>query len=358
MLAPPSDVNWLLSALAQASAAMIAIIGGLLVSRYVALHSEQQAARRRLSDLQRRSIEAGDRLASARAELALFYIDDVVLDSRMYRALLDNDLHLSVRDALDAVSDDGDGLDVELLEKRLVELADELRTALGSISPLVPESLEHETWQEFRRENRLEIGQREVWEWAYEEFCRYRRAQAQKAEAQKRSPLAGALAGMDRSFMWNIGSVPDLRGIRPVIESQHEVARVSALRARVDSAEADVRALDQEQRLAGETLEATRQPEGFGLALQVLTTLAVLGMGIPVIVMGTEVVSLPWMARAAVILAFALGVALLLRFLFVYASFLREGGRRDLPASALGLLKRGSKSVGNPDDTTSASGTE
>lgn len=163
---------------------------------------------------------------------------------------------------------------------------------------------------------------------------------------------------MDRGFMRNIGSLPDLRGIRPVIESQHEVARVSALRARVDSAEADVRALEQEQRLAEETLEATRQPEGFGLALQVLTALAVLGMGIPVIVMGTEVVSLPWPARAAVILAFALGVSLLLRFLFVYASFLREGGRRELPTSAFGLLKRGSKSVGSPDDTTSASDTE
>lgn len=38
-----ADVNWLLSALAQATAALIAIVGGLLVSRYVTLHAEQQA---------------------------------------------------------------------------------------------------------------------------------------------------------------------------------------------------------------------------------------------------------------------------------------------------------------------------
>jgi hypothetical protein len=46
-----ADVNWLLSALAQSSAALIAIVGGLLVPRYVALHAEQEAAERRLADL-------------------------------------------------------------------------------------------------------------------------------------------------------------------------------------------------------------------------------------------------------------------------------------------------------------------
>lgn len=80
----------------------------------------------------------------------------------------------------------------------------------------------------------------------------------------------------------------------------------------------------QEHRLAEETFEATRQPEGFTLALQVLSALSVLGMGIPVTLMPSfPVITMPWCGRAAVAVVFFLGVYLLLRFLFVYASYLR-----------------------------------
>jgi hypothetical protein len=101
-----------------------------------------------------------------------------------------------------------------------------------------------------------------------------------------------------------------------------------------------LRALAQERRLAEETYDATRQPEGFVLALQVLTFLAVVGMGVPVILMGFAPMTLPAWARVAVISLFFVGVAMLLRFLFVYAGFLREGGRETLPRSLLGLLWR------------------
>jgi hypothetical protein len=68
-------VNWLLSALAQASTALIAILGGLLVSRYVALHAEQQAARRRVEDLVRREAEAKAHLEEAKRDLDLYLVD-------------------------------------------------------------------------------------------------------------------------------------------------------------------------------------------------------------------------------------------------------------------------------------------
>jgi hypothetical protein len=102
---------------------------------------------------------------------------------------------------------------------------------------------------------------------------------------------------------------------------------------------AEVDQLDVERGLAEENFEAARQPEGFGLALQVLTVLTVLGIGVPVIVMGNGATKLsPW-ARAAVIAVFMFGLAVLLRFLFVYASFLHQEGRRHvLPRSVFGLM--------------------
>jgi hypothetical protein len=72
----------------------------------------------------------------------------------------------------------------------------------------------------------------------------------------------------------------------------------------------------------------------------VLTFLAVVGMGVPVILMGFAPMTLPAWARVTVISLFFVGVAMLLRFLFVYAGFLREGGRETLPRSLLGLLRR------------------
>lgn len=151
------------------------------------------------------------------------------------------------------------------------------------------------------------------------------------------------IAGIDNSDLLRsiaIGN-PQLSGLRNVVTSQHEIAHVASLRGRVEQADAEARAVQQERRLANETYEATRQPEGFGLALQVLSLLAILGMAAPVIIMGFGSVTLPPWARAVVIGGFLAGVALLLRFLFVYANFLREGGREALPKTALGLLRRG-----------------
>lgn len=100
----------------------------------------------------------------------------------------------------------------------------------------------------------------------------------------------------------------------------------------------DARAAKQEATLAQEALEASRQPEGFSLALQVLTILAILGIAVPVVVMGIGLAALDAWLRILVILLFFVGVALLLRYLFVYASFLREGGRRTLPRHVFGLI--------------------
>ena len=345
MTASPADVNWLLSALAQASAALIAIVGGLLVSRYVALHAEQQAARRRVEDLTRREHEAEARLSGAQTELDYYYVDDLLDSDDVFEAIFAKEFQPTVANVLAAADEDGDDLNQELLASRLVELSNELQRALQEIYPLAPASEDQPSWLDFKRDHELGIGHRAAWEWMYDQVCEARREEARKAEAERRkkSPFGSLLTDYDHSaLLRNIAiSSPQLSGLRNVVTSQHEIAHIASLRGRVEQAEAEVRALQQERRLADETYESTRQPEGFGLALQVLSVLAILGMAVPVVIMGFGPMTLPPWARAVVIGGFLAGVALLLRFLFVYASFLREGGREALPKTVLGLLKRG-----------------
>ncbi|MFZ6003787.1 MAG: hypothetical protein ACOYXM_07600 [Actinomycetota bacterium] len=57
-----TDPNWLLSTSAQSAAALVAIVGGFLVSRLVSLASEKQALERRLAELQGRLLIARGRL--------------------------------------------------------------------------------------------------------------------------------------------------------------------------------------------------------------------------------------------------------------------------------------------------------
>lgn len=339
----PADVNWLLSALAQASAALIAIVGGLHVSRYVALHAEQQAARRRVEDLTRREKEAEARHTAARKDLDLYYVDDLLESDDVFEVIFAKEFEATVADALAAADDDGDDLNQDLLASRLKELSNELHVALQQLYQLVPIAEDQPSWSDFRRVHEPTIGHRAAWEWMYDKVCEARGEEARKAESERRkkSPL-GSLVGYDSSaLLRNIAlGNPQLSGLRNVVSSQHEIAHIASLRGRAEQAEAEVRAVQQERRLASETYEATRQPEGFGLALQVLSLLAILGMAVPVIIMGFSPVTLPPWARAVVIGGFLIGVGLLLRFLFVYASFLREGGREALPKTVLGLARR------------------
>lgn len=345
MAMPPvtADVNWLLSALAQASAAMIAIVGGLLVSRYVTLHAEQQAAGRRVADLTRREREAEARLADARAALGLYDIDDLLIDEDVFQVIIDKDLTPTVKDVLEAVDHDGENLNKELLTSRLEDLSADLGRAFKAIIPHVPESRSHPSWPEFRREHTFTVGNREAWQWAYDQICGFQRDKAKRREAEdlkKSNPFGSLLAGRDFGVDIDVLRNISLTGGVGGIAAQHELAHLAALRGRVDDADTEIRAIQQERRLAGETFEATRQPEGFGLALQVLSTLAVLGIAVPVVIMGFGVLDLPGWARGLVIGSFFAGIALLLRFLFVYASFLREGGRSTLPATIFGLFLR------------------
>ncbi|WP_199421676.1 hypothetical protein [Actinotalea solisilvae] len=336
-----ADVNWLLSAVTQASAALIAIVGGLLVSRYVALHAEQQGARRRVADLARRETEAQSHLAASEQALDAYYVDELLDDEDVFEVIVDSGFDPALRDVLDAAQEEQEeDLNQALLVAKLADLSSDLRAAMSAIVPLVPKVKEHPDWATFRRDHELPVEHRHAWEWLYDRVCSEREDEVLEEErraARKSSPFGGLGFDTIRMPALSYGN-PQVRATERIAEGQRQIAFENSLTNRIDEARAGVRALHQEKRLATETLDATRQPEGFGLALQVLTVLAMLGIGFPVVLMSLGPMTLePWL-RWSVTSAFFLGVALLLRFLFVYAALLREGGRSSLPNTVLGLL--------------------
>ena len=333
------DVNALMTALTQASAALIAIVGGLLVSRYVTLHAEQQGAQRRLDDIDRRLTASKESHAQAVRARDVFVVDDLLEDERVYEEILNREFKPTVQEVLAALDHDGDGLNREVLSKRLTDLVQEVTRAGAEMIDLVPEATHHDEWAKFRREHEFNVGHKDAWEWIYDRICKDQRAAAKAtkaaaAKASARGPFATALT-------LGLFDAPDLPLVTASFWSDGTNFRAirDRLRKQINEADAEVRALTHERALVQETFDATRQPEGFNLALHVLSLLAVLGMGLPVAVMAIPLTSLPTWARVLVVLGVGLGVGLLLRYLFVYAAYLK-GARPALPKSMLGLVPR------------------
>lgn len=63
-----TDPNWLLATMAQSAAALVAIVGGFLVSRVVTLSSERQGLERRARDLEQQTQDQAERLKGARQD--------------------------------------------------------------------------------------------------------------------------------------------------------------------------------------------------------------------------------------------------------------------------------------------------
>ncbi|WP_120494704.1 hypothetical protein [Microbacterium phyllosphaerae] len=337
-----ADVNWLLSSIAQGSAAMIAIVGGLLVSRYVGLHAEQEAARRRVSDLESRNAAAVSLGAATRGDLEEIEIASLINDDDVYAALLGDGFQLTLDRLYYLTGGDRSAFDDDAVMERLVALDVELKNAYGHLDKHVPRELHPMSWADFRSVHAaLPVENEGAWRWVYEDIShRERKAALAQLDTWERAAESSRIdIDVLRSVQMRPSDVPSQR--RQLME-------------RIERADADALATAHEARLAREALDASRQPAGFSLAIQVLTSLTVLGIVLPVVIMGLAVDELPALWRVTVIAVFFVGLGVLLRFLFVYASFLREGGRRSLPKTVFGLFWFDKKAVTRPTMTPRA----
>ncbi len=321
------EITWLLTTLAQSSAALIAIIGGLLVTRYVSLHAQQRAAGRRVADLTRRRGLALERLRTAQDVFEHFSVEVTAHDQNVYRRLLrlpaDVEADQIPVTLLEAVPQAA-GMGQERLRQRLVVMRRELERALKQFDERIPPARMQEPWREVNELLDYPRQEEHLWAWAYMALFRQRDRKARSRRARLQ-PRAGADLDWEEAY-----------------EAQWEIAEHEVLQRRVDKVEAEARSLEQELHLAQETFEASRQPEGFRLALQVLSTFVALGIAVPVLMLAfwpAEVaLGLDLGIRAVALAFFFTGLGLVLRFLFRYSTFLR-GDEERLPESLWQLIK-------------------
>ncbi|MFJ4254103.1 hypothetical protein [Microbacterium sp. NPDC090003] len=320
------DINWLLSSVAQASAAMIAIVGGLLVTRYVGLHAEQQAASRRLTDLNARSTNARRQMDADLREVKEVEAADLVNDERVFAAIVDADLALPVERVFPVTGDDPVDYVEEAVQGQLDAVTAQIRTAYRTLVPLIPDTVQQDDWADFRGTHpALPVHHAKAWAWVYGQVSGRKKSQAAKAG----DPLTHIAFVTQQPY----ATEP------PQIRVDNQLVR-DMLTSRIAGAKKDAEEAELGAVLASKAYEATRQPEGFGLALRVLRTLALCGVVPPVLLMafGGDW-WYPW-PSVAVTLLFFVGLGTLLRFLFVYASFLQQGGHSELPTTVLGLFSK------------------
>lgn len=330
-----ADVNWMLGASVQSGAALVAIVGGILGSRFVSLDAERQAANRRLSDVRKRRETAEADEAAAIAAWTKLRVEYLLDRDEVYKVV-----NLAGRDApsaeqaLEPAEIRQAGVPIEALERHLQLIHSEMQQAVSELKDMIPEQEDLPVWDEFRRSFRIDPIHDGTWAWVYDEIADVREETVRErriAEAKARGGLAGIVASSTR------------------ISPRHLVKN-SVDTAQVEEAAADAKrrdcaskrsVLEAEEALAIDHANAAVPPAGFKLALSVLAYVAVSTIAFPLALMVAAPMTLPLWLRVVVALAFLSGLLVLFRYLHAYAEVLRTGvSDHAMPSSLAKLLTR------------------
>jgi hypothetical protein len=264
------DPSALLSTIAATSAAMVAIVGGLLVARFVTIASEQEGAQRLLDDARDRLSTARRREREARDGLRDWYINDF-FEYKVIGAIGDG--KQDIRE-LKKIGGETSLTDDELAET-VEAIAGEFSVARRALSSLVSaDTAAHVNpeWEEFKHSHASlpDTTWDEVWDIAYEGIVRPPRP----------VPRPGPNA------IW-AGPGFDVSSLIPAISTPPEYVALSIQRRNAlhdDVARAQQRVEDIEEELARlrRTRKAIVRPKGLGWGLVVLGFFTVVGVIIPI----------------------------------------------------------------------------
>lgn len=329
---PIADVNWILSSTVQSGAALVAIVGGLLGSRYVALDAEQQAARRRLDQVKARLESARTRVTNAREGLGNFGVRGLLDREECYEAIFDSDSRMTIDELLEETQLDDKDVPRDVLEEHFYLLRDEVGLAKKTLSSLIDETGTTGDWGSFRRSRKSANSHYAAWKWTYDHVSEILKARRREEERKSRNTydFGSVLNSADMSRF----TIPAaIRTVSAGTESRLITAK--------EDAESEVARLEGELRAASMHVDDVAQPEGFSLALSVLAYISVVSIVVPTGLMTLGPIALPQWSRILVALLFFSGVGLLMRYLFVYAAYLRQPSKiKALPTSIWGLLRR------------------
>jgi hypothetical protein len=323
-----------LSTIITTSAALVAIIGGLLVARFISLDSDQRASRKILTG-------ARERLELARRRAQAAWGGILRWDAGGF---------FSTPEVIEAVLDKGVTSPTELMRMAswehepdelapfVTEVAEEASRAREAITPRI--SSDDMFWSDFRRRchDLPEIRWPSVWEHVYDSIAKERAAaEAAAEEARRRAASAKSamvrqlddmndalIRGRQRQALMARVSVPP----PPTDYAAIAARRSDDLLANHVRAQQQVEDLDAElRRLEQEHAEIVRPDARLGWGIAILIVFTVLGVVLPLWVMTTgshDLAPVRW-----VLYPFIGSLALLIGYIVVYLVQLTRADRRE-----------------------------
>ncbi len=298
------DSGPLLETCTAAGATLVAIVGGLLVARYVTLEAELQAAADRVTETEARLSAAEDSRTAAIAELQSFDVewelDDSEIQTKILAAVRRDD-PVTV-EQLRALAD-FDNTPDETIESVLEKWNAEARRVVDAdrFWDAIPDGPKHQTWPEFKRGRNIITEVDELWQTYYD---------AKVAQKKRKASL---------------GSFVPIAAFRPPTAWQPN-ARKRLVQIR-DETVGKAEALKAELRLADENRARISRPPGLRLGLVVLGFLTVASVVVPVLYLAPSPAELSYREATFIVASFFLGILVLFGYMGYHVYRLHSLGR-------------------------------
>lgn len=295
---PSVDPNWLPSTLAQATAALVAIVGGFLVSRLVSLSGERNAlASRRAQLLERLRLARAEfnRVHDERREISIEWFEEHHLDD-FVQARGQADIEQAIAEFTPRGSN----------REEMLPVAENLSGRIRA------------AWQ------RIDVG--------------YGEGEFPSAKISHLRSKLGSIPDGDENIYERVGSeIADERRSKLGLRTRAVSLALSAFRttspityqrqdariAKEQELRAEVEVLTSEVRLLADQSQGLAKPEGMFAGMLVLTAFAIVGIAFPMVVMSLRPVPSSGTVRASMVIAFSLGFAGLITYIAVYVRKLR-----------------------------------
>lgn len=293
---PVSDPNWLLSTTAQCAAALVAIVGGFLVSRVVALSTERQGLARRWQELVgRRAISEGQR-AAVDGEIT-GYAYDLFFKWTMPRSVEARGQNVDTEDLLEQCWPRG-------------ATEEQIRAWATSIAALVAQARDEVT-------RRLEGGRAAVTT-LYEhglERGEYPTELLEEILKDVKAQAREKLSAFDRSIIGPDLDLSSLANIRGFASSDLPIQRNDANIIRRADLQASIDALDAEILIVDEQLRRLARPREVDVGVYVLAYFAGVSIVLPLALLAKRPVPASNGTRIVVVSLFVSGLVALLGYI-------------------------------------------
>lgn len=289
-----TDPSPFLSTIASSSAALVAIIGGLLVARFVTLDSEQEGAQHLVNEAVEQLETARRREQDARDDLLRREVRDFCSMRILHR------IHEGERDTSELREEAGyTSLSDEQIEKIVSSLASDFENAEKTLKPLIEAASGKSrlgTWENFKRQHdELEIQDERVWSIVY---------------ADLRTPPAPATPFNSLGLGVGYIGTPTPSALVAL-----DAQRYDALRDEVDRAARQVEDLEAEVKRRELARDRIGRPKGLLAGLIVLGIFTVGGVIYPIWLMGHAPKDLTRSISHPVFIVFVVGLVVLLGYM-------------------------------------------